>query len=138
MTRGKLTMIHRVLENEVVSNQIFAPIEEWFKTNPPTNVEYPPEVGQFVYGEREKQALLQINKYFLENPNQRNVILIYGSKHNFNFYPEIFKPSCILIPPEFQQDWRGRFREGPNGFSTGSTVKDDDATKSSEPMDASR
>ncbi len=114
--RGKLPLIHKVVEDEETSNRLFAPIKEWFATRPPTNVPYPPEIGRLVYGEREKQALIQITKYFQNNGRQRDAILVYGANHNFGFYSEIFNPECIIVPPEFRLDWGGRFRAGPGGF----------------------
>lgn len=117
LIRGRTRVLHRVVENQQELDRIFDPIKAWFKTHPSRDVSYPPEIGSLVYGAREKAALSQVQKYFSQNPNQRDVILIYGSNHSFRFYPEDFPPQCIVIPPEFQSDWNGRLRSGPEGFS---------------------
>lgn len=135
LIRGKLSIIHKVVEDEETSNRLFAPINKWFASRPPANVPYPPEIGRLVYGEREKQALIQINKYFQNNPGQRDAILVYGANHNFGFYPEIFNPECVIVPPEFRSAWTGWFREGPGGFTQEKPLEQRRASKT---VDASR
>lgn len=116
LIRGRTKILHRVAENKESIDEIFVPIKRWFETHPSRDASYPPEIGALVYGAREKAALLQIQNYFSKNPRQKDVILIYGSNHNFNFYPDQFPPQCITIPSDFQPDWGGQFRSGPQGF----------------------
>ncbi|PIS10675.1 MAG: hypothetical protein COT73_08080 [Bdellovibrio sp. CG10_big_fil_rev_8_21_14_0_10_47_8] len=116
MMRGQLPVIHKVLASPEVKQQIMAPIQQWFQYNPGNN-NYPANIGYLVYGAREIQALGQVSSFFKSNPGQRDAILIFGSNHNFNFYANHFPPECIIIPPEFRQDWSGRWRTGPEGFA---------------------
>ena len=133
MIRGRTRVLHRVVEDEKSLNEIFDPIKRWFNTKPPPSVAYPPEIGRLVYGARERAALSQVQKYFAANNSQRDVILIYGSNHSFNFYPEEFPPECVIIPTEFRTDWGGRFRSGPEGFPAPSS-----RTEYSKPANAVR
>ena len=121
LIRGRVSFLHRVVENEEALNKIFDPIKSWFNTHPARYVAYPPEIASLVYGARERAALSQVRNYFSQNPTQKDVVLIYGSNHNFTFYSEDFHSECIVIPPEFQSDWNGRFRSGPEGFPTNKT-----------------
>jgi hypothetical protein len=124
LIRGRVSVLHRVVENREDLDAIFNPIKRWFSTHPSQVVSYPPEIGSLVYGAREKAALAQIQNYFSKNTTQRDAILIYGSNHSFKFYPDQFPPECIVIPPEFQNDWNGRFRAGPEGFPSAANNTD--------------
>lgn len=124
LIRGKAQQLHRVIEDKSELESIFGPIQEWFKSNPSRDKSYPPEIAEHVYGKREQAALNQVNKFFQTHPDEHYVILIFGSNHNFNFYPEQFPSSCISIPSEFQDDWKGRYRVGPEGFSQTKTNTD--------------
>lgn len=116
LIRGKTSILRKVVENEEELNRIFNPIKQWFSTNPPRDIAYPPEIGRLVYGARERAALSQINNYFVQNPQQKHVILIYGANHNFQFYSDLFPPHCIHVPSEFLPHWDGRYRAGAEGF----------------------
>lgn len=116
LMRGRLSTIHRVLEDKQTYDRIFGPTLQWFSAHP-SGTPYPPEIARLVYGAREEEALKQIVKYFAANPRQYNAVIIFGSNHNFSFYPDVFPPQCILVPPEFQKNWEGRYRVGPEGFS---------------------
>lgn len=124
LIRGRVSVLHRVVENRADLDAIFNPIKSWFSTHSSHSVSYPPEIGSLVYGAREKAALTQIQNYFSKNTSQRDAILIYGSNHSFRFYPDQFPPECIVIPPEFQNDWKGRFRAGPEGFPNATNKTD--------------
>lgn len=115
MMRGRLSTIHRVLEDKQTGEEIFAPILEWYSAHP-KRTPYPPEIARLVYGEREREALKQVVKYFAANPKEHEAVLIFGKNHNFSFYPDIFPPQCVVVPSEFQEDWDGQFRAGPEGF----------------------
>ena len=119
---GRLDTLHRVVRDKQKLDEIFNPINDWVATKPPRDIPYPSHIGGLVYGEREKEALIQVNKYLEENPRQKDVILIFGSNHSFQFYPKQFPPQCVYIPPEFRADWGGRFREGPNGFPNNTEI----------------
>ncbi|HRO66949.1 MAG TPA: hypothetical protein PL182_05245 [Pseudobdellovibrionaceae bacterium] len=116
LIRGRADIIHKVVGNQDELNEIFDPIQKWFKQNRP-GTPYPPKIGALVYGARERAALVQINEHFALNPESKKVILIYGQNHSFKFYEDLFPSECIHIPPDFQADLRGRFRTGPEGFS---------------------
>lgn len=122
MIRGRISEIKRVVEDSETMRQILEPIKEWYKAHPGDN-RYSPQVGVIVYGARERQALIQVNKFLATNPNQKDVILIYGSNHSFYFYPDLFPPQCVIVPDEFQSEWTGRFRSGPEGFPQTSGAK---------------
>ncbi len=116
LIREKTRSLRHVIENEEELNKIYKPIVEWAKTNNVSEVPYPPEIGALAYGERERAALRQIKKYFDQNTNHTEVILVFGHDANFSFYPDLFDPKCISTPEEFLPDWRGEKRSGPKGF----------------------
>ncbi len=116
LVRGKIKKIHGVVKDPTSMKKIFESINRWYETQPSLDVPYPPEIGALVYGARERAALLKIQSYFSQNKGQRDVILIYGASHSFIFYPELFPSQCVFIPKEFQFDWKGRHRSGPEGF----------------------
>ncbi len=122
LIRGRVNLLRKVVEDQNALDKIFDPIKIWLNKNPSRGVAYPPEIGTLVYGERERAALMQVQKYFSLNPKQKDIILIYGSNHSFKFYPDEFPPACVLIPTEFQSDWNGRFRSGPEGFPSSNKV----------------
>lgn len=115
LIRGKVDVLHRVVENKDDLDAIFNPIKNWFAANPGSG-NYPAEIGSLVYGARERAALGQIQSYFSQNPDEQDAILIFGANHSFTFYPEQFPPECVVVPAEFQADWLGRRRSGPEGF----------------------
>ncbi|MBK7844604.1 MAG: hypothetical protein IPJ71_13090 [Bdellovibrionales bacterium] len=133
LIRGRASVLHRVYENREASDEINDPIKRWLRTHDSSTDSYPPKIGSLVYGAREKAALTQVQNYFSQNAAQRDVILIYGSNHSFRFYPEQFPSECVIIPSEFQQDWAGRFRSGPEGFPSATAkteyAKTSDATR---------
>lgn len=118
LLRGKLNVLRRVIANEKAYREIFDPIQKWLETKPSIDESYPPEIGQLVFGARERAALTQIKKYFAKNPDQIYAILILGANHNLSFYTDIFPDECITLPQEFREDWTGRDRSGPEGFSS--------------------
>jgi hypothetical protein len=116
MLRGRLSKIHRVLEDKETDDRIFEPILQWYSSHPKGSP-YPPEIARLIYGAREEEALRQIVKHFAANPHEREAVIIFGTNHSFSFYPDIFPPQCIEVPQEFRPEWTGRFRVGPEGFS---------------------
>ncbi len=116
MIRGRLGRIHRVFEDQKQADSVVTPLKTWFATNPDLTKGYPPEIAELIYSKREEFALEQVNKKFLDNPDIKSAVLIYGGNHNFNFYPDLFPTSCISVPEEFQNFWPGSFRKGPHGF----------------------
>jgi hypothetical protein len=115
--RGRLSKIHRVIEDKATDDRIFGPVLQWFSSHQ-RGTSYPTEIAKLIYGAREEEALKQIVKYFSANPKEHDAVIIFGKNHNFSFYPGIFPPECIVVPPEFRTDWQGRFRVGPEGFSS--------------------
>ncbi len=112
---GNLTTIHRVIADKETDLKIFGPILKWSEAHKDES-EYPLEIGNLIYGEREKEALRQIVSFFNTHPHEYEAVLIFETNHNFWFYPEIFPPECITVPGEFKTDWSGQYRRGPAGF----------------------
>jgi hypothetical protein len=110
LMRQKITVIHRVVEDDQAQEQLFAPVKKWFSLHPGAMQAYSSEIASVIFDEREKLALQQINSYFAANPQQQDVILMYGSDHNFSLYPNLFPPQCVLVPFDFQKDWLGQSR----------------------------
>lgn len=117
MMRGQLQVLHKVVANKVELERLMSPIRDWFKTSPDLTREYPLKIRKLMWEAREKAALVEIKRYFERNPSDRDVILIYGANHSFDFYADVFPPECIRVPSEFQGDWNGRFRTSPTSFA---------------------
>lgn len=96
-------MLHRVVENDQIQNQLMSQVSNYAQKNPYVTIPSP-EIINIIFNVRENLALEQINKYIQSNPLQRDVILIYGSDHSYSFqtHPDKFPSQCILIPNEFQ------------------------------------
>lgn len=95
-------MLHRVVENDKIQDDLINRVKDWAQ-NYPTAYGYSPEIYNIIFNVRERLALDQINKYFKNNPQQRDVILIYGSDHTYSFrsHNDKFKADCFTIPEEF-------------------------------------
>lgn len=97
-------MLHRVVENDQIQDQLIKQVSDYVQNNPYATSYSSPEIYNIIFNVRENLALDEINKYFQSNPLQRNVILIYGSDHYYSFltHSDKFPPKCILLPDEFK------------------------------------
>ena len=105
----KIPAIYRVINPEDYEI-VFEPIKKWIKTNP--GKPWTPEIRKLVRDKRERFALAEIRKFFDEHPEQRDVTLVFGSNHNFSIYPDLFDPTCVVVPYQFQSIWHGKSRGG--------------------------
>ncbi len=96
-------MLHRVVENDQIEDQLIGKISTWAQKNPYATTP-PPDIENTIFNVRENLALDQINNYIKANPSPRDVILIYGSDHSYSFrsHSDKFPAQCILVPYEFQ------------------------------------
>lgn len=96
-------MLHRVVENDQIEDQLIGKVSAWAQANPYATTP-PPEIVNTIFNVRENMALDQINNYIKANPSQRDIVLIYGSDHSYSFrtHSDKFPAQCILIPYEFQ------------------------------------
>jgi hypothetical protein len=97
---GYTSILHRVVPNEQLQNQIIDKVQIWQVSHPGVKY-YPPEISKLVFQTRENWALDQINNFFRKNPETRDVILIFGKDHNFKNYANKFPPECIFTPDGF-------------------------------------
>lgn len=122
-------MLHRVVENDQVQDQLIGKVSAWAQKNPYATTP-PPEIVNTIFNVRENLALDQINSYFKAHPSQRDVVLIYGSDHYYSFrtHSDKFPAQCILVPYEFQSavtspygtnNGYGSYPTRRNGQSTG-------------------
>lgn len=112
-------MLHRVVENDQIADQLIGKVSSWAQKNPYATTP-PPEIVNTIFNVREKMALDQINNYFKSNPKQRDVVLIYGSDHYYSFrsHPEKFAAQCILLPFDFQSAITSPYGSGQGGHNT--------------------
>lgn len=125
-------MLHRVVENNQIEDQLIGKVSTWAQSNPDATTP-PPEIVNTIFNVRENLALDQINNYIKANPSQRDVVLIYGSDHYYSFrtHSDKFPGQCILVPFEFQSaitspysqygtsNGYGSYPAGNDGQSTG-------------------
>jgi len=116
MFRGKTQHIHRVFENQAENDLIVNQLKAWFATNPDLEKGYPPEIAKLTYEDRERALLRQVNKFFAANPQERDVLVIFGANHSFMFYDDLFPSDCLLIPKVFTSFWTGAHRKNSLGF----------------------
>lgn len=105
--KEKIPAVYRVISPEDYE-KVFGEIKKWLQRNP--GKPWTPEIKKFVHDQRERLALAEIRKFFYDHPEQRDIILIFGSNHNFSIYPDLFDPSCVVVPYQFQALWIGKFR----------------------------
>jgi hypothetical protein len=115
-------MLHRVVENDQVQNQLIDKVSDWAQKNPYATIA-PPEIVNIIFNVRENLALDQINNYIKANPSQQDIVLIYGSDHYYSFrtHSDKFPAQCILVPYEFQSAITSPYdqnRPGPNGYDS--------------------
>jgi hypothetical protein len=112
-------MLHRVVENDQIEDQLIGKVSDWAQKNPYATTP-PPEIVNTIFNVRENMALDQINNYFKSNSKQRDVVLIYGSDHYYSFlsHPDKFSAQCILVPFEFQPAITSPYGSGQGGYNT--------------------
>jgi len=112
-------MLHRVVENDQIEVQLIGKVSDWVQKNPYSTTP-PPEIENIIFNLREKMALDQINNYIKSHPNQRDVVLIYGSDHYYSFltHPDKFAPQCILVPFEFQSAITSPYGSGQGSYNS--------------------
>jgi hypothetical protein len=120
---GKIDTLNKVVPNRVIQDRIFSQISEHFKRHPNDGVKFDSVIYQLIFDKREMLALSEINHYFEQNAGQRDVILVYGSLHDFSRFPKLFPPECILIPFDFQKDHKGASISHPRSDSSAPTVR---------------
>ena len=100
---GQTPILHRVVESDQVENSLIGNVSTWAQQHP-TATEYPPEISDIIFTQRENLALDQVNNYFASHPSQRDAILIFGSDHgaSLHAHADKFPSQCILTPFEFQ------------------------------------
>ncbi len=111
----KIEKLHKVVPDAQTQDDLFRSISEGLKNQTTGTVEFGSALYQLIFDRREILALTEINKYFKANPFQRDVVLVYGSIHDFSRHPRVFPPQCILIPYEFQKDHKGALAGHPPG-----------------------
>lgn len=116
MIFGNLDKIYRVTPDQKTLDDLMKPIIAWYKGGLLEGKETPLAIEFLKYGKRERLALEQVNKYFANYPEKRRVILMFGAKHSFSFYPDLFPPECVYVPQSFMPYWSGKNRVGPYGF----------------------
>lgn len=109
LIREKIPAIYPVISPQD-KDQVFDPIKKWTRANP--DKPWPPEIVKLVRDKRERLALQEILKFFKSHPHRRDVLLTFGSNHNFSIYPDLFDPACVFVPYEFHRVWYGKFRGG--------------------------
>jgi hypothetical protein len=110
-------MLHRVVENDQIEYQLIGKVSGWAQKNPEATTA-PPEIVNIIFNVRENMALDQINNYIKSHPNQRDVVLIYGSDHYYSFlsHPDKFAAQCVLVPFEFQSEIASPYGSGQGGY----------------------
>ena len=103
---GNIPLIHRVLESEEVRAKIYSPIQKWEEDHPGSQEPEPSEIVNLKFEKRERLALEQISEYFKTQPGQKDAVLIFGSAHRFDIYPDLISPACVVIPSQFKKFWR--------------------------------
>lgn len=109
--KEKIQRIYRVISPEDYEI-VYGEITKWINANP--GKPWSSNIEKLVLETRERLALYEILKFFNKNSNQREVILIFGSNHNFSIYPDLFDPNCVIIPNQFLPIWYGKFRSVPD------------------------
>lgn len=123
---GNMPIIHKVLENEEVRSQIYFPIQKWEDEHQRSKELRPSEIVNLIFEKRERLALEQIFDYWKANPGQKDALLIFGSAHRFDIYPDLISPNCIVIPSQFQKSWRpDEHPVGPSEHSGDASVRID-------------
>lgn len=108
-------VLHRVVENDQIQDELIDKVSTWYKNNPnATTVPY--EILYIIFNVRENLALDQINNYFKSNPSQRDIILIYGYNHSDSFrtHQDKFPGNCILTPYGFQSAEHDKYHTHQN------------------------
>lgn len=111
----KISNLYKVVPDARTQDDLFLSISEQLKKLKTGTVEFGSPLYQLVFDRREILALAEINRYFQTNPSKRDVVLVYGSIHDFSRHPGHFPPECILIPYEFQKDHKGASAGHPPG-----------------------
>ncbi|MFN8944309.1 MAG: hypothetical protein ACK5WZ_06765 [Pseudobdellovibrionaceae bacterium] len=114
-------MLHRVVENDQIQDQLIGKVSSWTQANPNARTP-PPDIVNTIFNVREKLALDQINNYIKAYPSKTDIILIYGSDHSYSFktHPDKFPPQCILIPNEFLSAVTSPYNQYSSGSGYGS------------------
>lgn len=92
---GNIPKLFKVVENQRVAEALIGRVTEWARQNP-TFSEYPTEISDIIFRQRELLALEQINRFFAKHPRTRDVILIYGQAHDFTVHPKAFASECVV------------------------------------------
>lgn len=104
----KIETLNKTVPNRQIQNKLFADMTAHFKKYPNQVVKFGSPTYKLIFDKRELLALDEINNYFKKNPEQRDVVLIYGSIHDFSRHPKSFPSECIVIPFDFQDDYKAK------------------------------
>lgn len=105
---NELPAIHAVAPSAGVEYQYFAYAQEWIKNHPGQDLFKDSFFHWIGVTRRERIALGEIGEYFKNHPQNDSAILIFGANHNFQRYPTLFAPQCVLIPQQFLPIYNGR------------------------------
>lgn len=119
----QLHEVHKTAMDPAEEDQDFEFFKKYEAAHPNVQLQPGSKAYNLVYTKRERFALEQINSYFKREPQQKQVVLVFGAIHDFNDYPDLFPPKCVIVPFEFQTDYQkahAQERSQPNSVPNSS------------------
>jgi hypothetical protein len=97
MLLGLVETVYGTTESNEIQDKKFEAISEWIKNHPEVKtIRQGSKIHRIIFEERDLLALAEINKFFAAHPEQKEVLLIFGARHNFAQYPFAFPSECIV------------------------------------------
>ncbi len=91
---GWIAKLHNVPRAGSALTELLNRVDEGLKGKDGDD-EIPLDILELITTVRERMVLEDIRNYFIANPKQKKIVLVFGAGHDFRRHRDLFRPQCI-------------------------------------------